>query len=448
MSYDYDLFVIGAGPGGLAASKRAAQHGAKVGIAEPADLGGCCVNRGCVPKKLMVYAADFAQLAENAVDYGWNQAKIQFDWQRFVELRDQEIQRLRQGQQEALEVAGIDLIRQRAAFIDAHTLEVGDRSITADKILIAVGGKPIKPKIAGIEHALTSKEMFELNQLPSRIAIIGGGYIGVEFSSILQGLGTQVTLIDHENSILSGFDDDVRHAVQNGLIQRGVISLRNTNVQSIERVSEGLRLQVEGDRSELLTVDVVLCATGRTPNLEGLRLEQAAIEIKDKAIAVDDDSRTSQPHIFAIGDCTHRVQLTTLARAAGRAFADREFGSQSCTIDYNLVLSAVCSRPEAAAIGLSEAQAQARYGEDQVKCYRSEFQSLFHSLTRCPQKTLIKLVVQRESDRLLGIHMVGENAAEIVQSLAITVQQKMTKAEFDQNIGIHPSTAEEFFSLT
>jgi glutathione reductase (NADPH) len=436
MSYDYDLFVIGAGPGGLAASKRAAQYGAKVGIAESSDLGGCCVNRGCVPKKLMVYAADFAQMAEAAVDYGWSQAKVQFDWQRFVASRDQELQRLRQVQRQALEAAGIDLIPQRAAFIDAHTLKVGDRSITAHKILIT-----------GIDHALTSNEMFGLKQLPSRIAIIGGGYIGVEFASILQGLGTHVTLMDHEDSILSGFDDDVRLTVQNGLIQRGITILCNTNVQSIERVSEGLRLAVEGDRSKPLTVDVVLCATGRTPNLEGLHLEKAAIAIKAKAIAVDADSRTSQTHIFAIGDCTNRVQLTTLARAAGRAFADSEFGNQPHTIDYDLVLSAVCSRPEAAAVGLSEAQAQSQYGEDQVKCYHSEFQPLFHTLTRRSQKTLMKLVVQREGDRLLGIHMVGENAAEIVQSLAITVQQGMTKAAFDQNIGIHPSTAEEFFSL-
>jgi glutathione reductase (NADPH) len=447
MSYDYDLFVIGAGPGGLAASKRAAQYGAKVGIAESSDLGGCCVNRGCIPKKLMVYAADFAQTAETAVDYGWSQAKIQFDWQRFVASRDQELQRSRQAQQQALEAAGVDLVPQPAAFIDAHTLEVGDRSITAHKILIAVGGKPIKPKITGIDHALTSNDMFELEQLPSRIAIIGGGYIGVEFASILQGLGTHVILMDQEHSILSGFDDDVRLAVQNGLIQRGITILCNTNVQSIERASEGLHLVVESDHSDSLTVDVVLCATGRTPNLEGLHLEKAAIEIKDKAIAVDTDSRTSQTHIFAIGDCTNRVQLTTLARAAGRAFADSEFGNQPRTIDYDLVLSAVCSRPEAAAVGLSEAQAQAQYGEDQVKCYRSEFQPLFHTLTRRSQKALMKLVVQREGDRLLGIHMVGENAAEIVQSLAITVQQGMTKAAFDQNIGIHPSTAEEFFSL-
>ncbi len=447
MSYDYDLFVIGAGPGGLAASKRAAQQGAKVGIAEPSDLGGCCVNRGCVPKKLMVYAADFAQLSETAVDYGWEQAKIQFDWQRFVARRDQELQRLRQGQQQALEAAGIDFIPQRAAFIDAHTLAVGDRSITADKILIAVGGKPIKPKIAGIEHALTSNEMFGLKQLPSRIAIIGGGYIGVEFASILQGLGSQVTLIDHEDSILSGFDNDVRLAVQNGLTQRGITIFYNTNVQLIERVSKGLRLVMEGDRSKSLTVDVVLCATGRTPNLEGLQLEKAAIAVKDKAIAVDVNSRTNQAHIFAIGDCTNRVQLTTLARAAGRAFADSEFGNQPHAIDYDLVLSAVCSRPEAAAIGLSETQAQKQYGEDNIRCYSREFQPLFDSLTRRSQKTLIKLVVQRETDRLLGIHMVGENAAEIVQSLAIAVQQGMTKAAFDQNIGIHPSNAEEFFSL-
>lgn len=447
MSYDYDLFVIGAGPGGLAASKRAARYGAKVGIAEPSHLGGCCINRGCVPKKLMVYAADFAQLSETMVDYGWSQVKPQFDWQGFVARRDQEILRLRQVQQQALADAGVDLIPQRAVFIDAHTLQVGDRSITADKILIAVGGKPIKPKITGIEHVLTSNEMFGLEQLPNRIAIIGGGYIGVEFASILQGLGTQVNLIDHESSILSGFDNDVRLAVQNGLIQRGITIFYDTNVQSIEPISEGLQLITEGDRSGSLMADIVLCATGRTPNLEGLQLENAAIELQEKAISVDVDSRTSQPHIFAIGDCTNRVQLTTLARAAGRAFADSEFGNQTHPIDYDLILSAVCSRPEAAAIGLSEAQAQAQHGIDGVICYSGEFESLFHSLTHRSQKTLLKLVVHRESDRLLGIHMVGENAGEIVQSLAIAVQQGMTKAEFDQNIGIHPSSAEEFFSL-
>jgi glutathione reductase (NADPH) len=447
MSYDYDLFVIGAGPGGLAASKRAARYGAKVGIAEPSHLGGCCINRGCVPKKLMVYAADFSQSFETRVEYGWSQAKSQFDWQSFVTRRDQEVLRLRQVQRQALTNAGVDLIPQRATFTDAHTLQVGDRVITADKILIAVGGKPIKPKIAGIEHALTSNEMFELERLPNRIAIIGGGYIGVEFASILQGLGTQVNLIDHENSILSGFDNDVRLAVQNGLIQRGVTIFCNANVQSIKRISDGLQVVTEGDRSESLMADVVLCATGRAPNLEGLQLEKAAIELEEKAISVDAESRTSQPHIFAIGDCTNRVQLTTLARAAGRAFADSEFGNQNHPIDYDLILSAVCSRPEAAAIGLSEAQAQARYGKEGVISYSSEFESLFHSLTHRSQKTLLKLVVQRESDRLIGIHMVGDNAAEIVQSLAIAVQQGMTKAEFDQNIGIHPSSAEEFFSL-
>jgi glutathione reductase (NADPH) len=445
MAYDYDLLVIGAGPAGLSASKQAAQYGAKVAIAEQSHLGGCCVNRGCVPKKLMVYAADFANLSNDAANYGWDKAEIRFSWQRFVTARNQELQRLRQSQERSLQAASIDLINRRASFIDAHTLDIGDRQITADKILVAVGGKPSKPQITGIELALTSDQMFDLEQLPQQVAIIGGGYIGVEFASILHGLGCQVTLLNHESCVLSGFDDDLRLAVQNGLMQRGIRNLCNTTTQSIHKTPEGLRLLLEGDCLKALEVDLVLCATGRVPNIGSLNLEQADVATHNQAIAVDSYSRTSQPNIFAVGDCTDRVQLTPVAQAEGKAFAKTVFGHQPQTVNYDYIPSAVCARPEAAAVGLSETQAQQQYG-DRIRCYQNEFQPLFHSLTDRPQKTLIKLVVS-ESDRVLGVHMVGDHAAEIVQALALSMQKGITKSEVDAAIGIHPSTAEEFFSL-
>jgi glutathione reductase (NADPH) len=428
MTYNYDLFVIGAGPAGLSASKQAAKYGASVAIAEQFDPGGCCVNRGCVPKKLMVYAADFANFSRDAADYGWSNTEIHFDWERFVATKNQELQRLRQNQQKSLQAAGITLFKSHASFIDAHTLAVGDIQITADKILIAVGGKPNRPKIAGIEHALTSDDIFDLKQLPKQIAIIGGGYIGVEFSSILQGLGCKVTLMDHESCILSGFDDDLRLAVQNGLAQRGIDILCNTTTKSIDKNSKGLCLSLEGNCTKIFEADMVLCATGRTPNIKSLNLKKAAVETSHQAIAVDANSRTNQPNIFAVGDCTNRVQLTTVVRAEGKAFAVSEFGHQPQTMDYDYIPSAVCSRPEAAAVGMSETKARQKYG-DRIRCYQTEFQPLFHSLTSRNQKTMMKLVIEEDSNRVLGIHMVGDKAAEIVQALAASMQKGITKAE-------------------
>lgn len=446
MSYDYDLFVIGAGPGGLAAAKRSAQYGATVAIAEQAQAGGGCVNRGCIPKKLMVYAAAFARLNQDATAYGWSGGERQFDWQRFVSARNQEIERLQQVQVQALAEAGVEFIHDRAHFVDAHTLAVGKRTITADKILLAVGGKPIKPEIQGIEHALTSDDMFDLKALPSKIAILGGGYIGVEFASILRGFGCEVTLMNHETCILSGFDADLAAAVHRGLVDRGIQILCNTTMSAIAPVSEGFCLSLEGDRADTLTADMVLAATGRAPLLDGLNLDKAEVKADKKAIAVDDASRTSQSHIFAIGDCTNRVQLTPVARAEGKAFADTTFGKHSQTVNYDYVPSAVCSYPEAAAVGITEAKAREQYS-DAVRCYQTELQPLFYSLTDRSPKSLIKLVVDGCNDCVLGVHMVGDHAAEIVQSLAVSLQMGVTKQALDQAIGIHPSSAEELFSI-
>jgi glutathione reductase (NADPH) len=453
MTYDFDLFIIGAGPAGLAAAKQAVHYGVKVAIAEQSDVGGCCVNRGCVPKKLMVYAADYAAAMRDAAEYGWEKCSGHFHWQQFRARRHQELQRLRQVQQQALQKAGVQLLNGQAQFADAHTLEVEGRKYTAARILLAVGGKPIKPKISGIEHAITSDDLLDIEQLPERIAIIGGGYIGVEFASILRGWGSDVTVMNREECILEGFDQDLQAAVREGLIQRGIQSLCSTTTDEITQTPEGLCLHLTGNCSPKLLVDVVLCATGRAPNLKALGLEKTGIEFDKKAIAVDQQSRTTQPHIYAVGDCTNRMQLTPVARAEGKAAVDAMFGQSSGNkasgsngLDYTLVPSAVLSRPEAAGVGLTESKAREQYG-DAIECHLKEFVPLRYSLTNQKQQALIKLVVDQKSDRVLGIHMVGEDAGEIVQAGAIALQKGVTLEQLVQTIGIHPSTAEELFSL-
>lgn len=446
MTYDYDLLVVGAGSGGIAAAKQAAKYNAKVAIVESQNLGGVCVNQGCISKKLMVYAADFADLADDAADYGWQIRVEEFDWQRFKSVRDQEVERLRQVQEKGLDQAGVDILRSHAAFINPHTLEIGDRKVTADKILLAVGGKPLKPELPGIEHTITSREIFNLSAIPQRLAIIGSGYIGVEFASIFCSLGVEVILMDKDDSILKGFDDDLRNHVRSGLVKRGIQSFGNTTAERIEKTAEGVQLTLAGDHTDSITADVVLCAVGRVPNLEGLNLENAGVEVEGKAIAVDEYSRTSQPHIFAVGDCTNRLPLTPVARAEGRAFADTAFGNRSHQLDYTHVPSAVFARPEAATVGLSEAQAQQQHGAEHIRCYRAEFYSLYRSVNRCSDKSLIKLVIHQASKQVLGVHLVCEHAAEIIQGIAAVVKKGITKQELDDMIGVHPTSAEEFFT--
>ncbi|KAM3097500.1 glutathione-disulfide reductase [Phormidesmis sp. 146-35] len=441
--YDYDLFVIGAGPGGLSAAKRAAKYGANVAIAEANHLGGTCANLGCIPKKLMVYAADFADWFEASKGYGWQGEPPLFDWQRFVTARNQELDRLRQSHQNSLHKANVNLFQGRAKLLDLHTIEVADQKVTANKILIATGGKPIKPDIPGIEHALTSDQMFNLKQLPKRVAMLGAGYIGVEFASVLRGFGSEVFLMNKEDCILHGFDQSVSQAVREGLLKRGIHNFCNTTIDKIIPVNEGLTLTLSN--GETIVVDTVLCAIGRSANLENLGLEQLDVEMDQKAIAVDVHSRTSQSHIFAVGDCTNRKQLTPVARSEGRAFADTQFGDYSWTVDYASVPSAVCARPEAASIGLTESQAQEKLGK--IRCYQTEFKPLFHSLSGQDVKMLIKLVTDEETDQVIGLHIVGDNAAEIIQGFVLAMQQGITKQDFDRTIGIHPSSAEELFTI-
>lgn len=446
MTFDYDLFVIGAGSGGTAAARRAAAHGARVAVAEQEALGGTCANRGCIPKKLIVYAGDFALQEQVAHSYGWSECQRQLDWSRLITTIHKHVESLNQSYLDKFQKAGIELIRGHATFVDAHTVEVNGRKVTADKILIAVGGQPIKPDIPGMEHAITSREMFHLPQLPKRLAIVGGGYIGVEFSSMMNALGVQVTLMDTDELILSGFDDDIRSAVQEGLSKRGIRFLGNTTAKEIKQELDGLQLSLSGESQETITADTILVATGRSPNTKSLNLEKAGVEVGEKGeIKVDEYSSTTQDNIFAVGDCTNRVQLTPVARAEGRAFADTAFGDKSKKVDYEYFTSAVFARPEAATVGMTEAKAREKFGD--VQCHRTEFEPLLHSITQQDEQVIIKLVVDGNTEQVLGAHMVGEHAAEIIQSLAVAIRKGVTKQDLDATIGTHPTTGEEFLTL-
>ncbi len=459
MTYDYDLFVIGGGSGGLGASKRAASYGAKVAIAEEYLVGGTCAIRGCIPKKLMVYGSHFPQLFHDAAGYGWSVGETKLDWEYFITSIDKEVRRLAQLHTGFLERAGVELIQSRATFVDPHTLEVDGRKVTAEKILIAVGGRPVKPDLPGMEYAITSNEMFHLKEQPKHIAIIGAGYIGVEFASIMRGLGCEVTQIVRGDQILRGFDQDIRNGIKDGMTHHGIRIIENTVLKEVERVPEGLKLNLSGESQETVTADVFLAATGRAPNVEGLGLENVGVEVVQQAslegpgystasaIAVNEYSQTSQPHIFAVGDVTDRINLTPVAIGEGRAFADTEFGNIRRVFNHENVPSAVFSTPEAATVGMTEADARKKLGQDGVKIYRARFRPLFHSLTGADEKTLVKLVVDANTDKVLGAHMVGESAAEVIQGVAIAVNMGATKKDFDATIGIHPSTAEEFVTL-
>lgn len=457
MTYDYDLFVIGAGSGGLAASKRAASYGAKVAIAENDLVGGTCVIRGCVPKKLMVYGSHFPALFHNAAGYGWKVGEAQLDWQHFITTIDKEVRRLSQLHINFLEKAGVELIPGRATLIDPHTVEVDGRKVTADKILIAVGGRPIKPDLPGMEYGITSNEIFHLKEQPKHIVILGAGYIGTEFACIMRGLGSQVTQITRGDKILRGFDEDIPTEIEEGMTNHGIRLIKNNVVKTVERVPEGFKLTLSGEEQQPVIADVFLVATGRTPNVDGLGLENAGVDVVDSsiegpgysttnAIAVNEYSQTSQSNIFAVGDVTDRINLTPVAIGEGRAFADSEFGNNRREFSHETVPTAIFSTPEAATVGWTEAEAREKLG-DAVKIFRTRFRPMYHSLTGKQEKTMMKLVVDSNTDKVLGAHMVGDNAAEIIQGVAIAVKMGATKKDFDATVGIHPSAAEEFVTM-
>lgn len=441
----YDLVVIGGGSGGVRAARIAAGHGAKVAICEEYRYGGTCVIRGCVPKKMMVYAAHYHEDFIDSQSYGWNTKTEGFDWPTLIRNKDTEIDRLNGIYENLLGNAGVEILHGRGRIIDANTVAVGEQTLTTDKILIATGGTPFMPAIDGIEHAITSNEVFHLEQQPKSAIVVGGGYIAVEFAGIFNGLGTKTSLIYRGPQILRGFDNDVRNHLAKEIIKKGIDLQTNNNVKAIDLAEGGQKKVTLTDGSEHL-VDCVLFATGRTPNIEGLGLENADIKLGDKGqIAVDQHSKTNIDSVYAVGDVTDRIALTPVATMEGHAFADSLFGNTPRLADHTNVPSAVFSQPPVASVGLSEEQAREQVAS--VDTYSSEFRTLKHSITPNTERTFMKLIVDAQSDRVMGAHMVGPDSAEIMQGIAIAIKAGATKAHFDATVGIHPSSAEEFCTM-
>ncbi len=448
MAYDFDLFVIGGGSGGIATARRAASYGAKVAVAESDRLGGTCVNKGCVPKKLMVYASRFPKYASESEGYGWTVKPADFDWNTMITDVNNEVKRLNAIYQRMVDNAEVKIFPVHAKLLDPHTLEVGDEKVTAERILIAVGGKPVKPDIPGIEHAITSDGMFEMKTQPKHMVILGGGYIGCEFASVMNLLGTKVTQVIRKEQILNGFDKDVRNELHEAMVKQGINLLTNAEIVKIEKTAEGVTVTINDGEEKIIVADAVsLSATGRRPKLENLGLENTAVETHRGAIAADKYSQTAESSIYAIGDCTDRVNLTPVAINEGRALADTIYGNKSRVMTYDNIPSAVFTTPESASVGVTEDEAIAEYGEDNIHVFRSRFRSMYYTLPNKDEKTLMKLIVHTESDKVLGAHMVGDYAAEIIQGVAIALKMGATKADFDNTVGIHPSSAEEFVTM-
>jgi glutathione reductase (NADPH) len=441
---EYDLFVIGGGSGGVRAARMAAQRGAAVALAEAGALGGTCVNLGCIPKKLYSYAAHYGEAFEESHGFGWSGPAPSFDWDTLRRNRAIEIMRLNGVYEKLLIGAGVQLLRGRARLADAHTVEVAGERLRARHVLVATGGMPHRPEFAGQELAVTSNEMFDLEPFPQRLLVIGGGYIACEFASIFSGLGSRVTQLYRGAQVLRGFDDDVRSFVAAEMAKKGVDLRLNGQVASLQRDAGGLRATLADGSA--LEVDAVLAATGRWPNAAGLGLESAGVRLSEHgAIAVDENFRSSVPHIFAVGDVIGRVQLTPVALAEAMAVVERLFGSGRRAMDYENIPTAVFTHPNIGTVGLTEAQARQRHGK--LRIYRSEFRPLKHTVSGSSERTLMKLVVDDGTDRVLGVHMVGADAGEIVQGFAVALKAGATKAVFDATIGIHPTAAEEFVTM-
>jgi len=443
--YDFDLFTIGAGSGGVAASRRAGSYGARVAICEESRVGGTCVIRGCVPKKLLVYGAQFADAFADAAGFGWTVGETSFEWAKLIAAKDRELDRLEGIYRKLLADSRVALFEERGRIVAPHTVEVGGERYTAKHILISTGGHPIVPDIPGIKHAITSNEALDLPTLPERIVIVGGGYIACEFAGIFNSLGAEVDLVIRRDKILAGFDDDIRTALMIEMEARGIRIHRNTVVNRIDGFGDDLEV-VFGDGARR-GVDRVMFATGRRPNTRGLGLDAVGIACDGAgAVPVDEWSRTAVPGIYAIGDVTNRINLTPVAIAEGRALVETLFNDNPISMNRDGVPSAVFSQPPIGTVGLSESEARRLHG-GAVDVYRARFRPMKNTLSGRDEKTMMKLVVDRATDRVLGCHMVGPDAPEITQGLAIALKCGATKKQFDQTVGIHPSAAEEFVTM-
>jgi len=444
--YDVDLFVIGGGSGGVRASRVAAQHGARVMLAEEYRVGGTCVIRGCVPKKLLVYASRFRAEFEDAAGFGWTLPHATFDWPTLIANKDKEIARLEAAYTATLEKAGVAIVKRRAVLADAHTVQLADgQRVRAAYVLIATGGAPsYGDPIPGIEHAISSNEAFHLPRMPTHVVVQGGGYIAVEFAGIFAGLGAHVTLVYRGENILRGFDDDVRQHLRMDMEKHGIRVLTGCKVAAIERT--GARFSAHLSSGNQLTADCVMFATGRRANVAKMGLEEAGVAIaKNGGLAVDEYSRTSVGNIYGIGDVTNRVNLTPVAIREGAAFADTVFGGKATAVDHTNVPTAVFSDPEVGAVGLTETQARSRLARTDV--YKAMFKPLKATLSGRDTTVLLKLVVDGVTDRVVGCHVVGEGAAEMVQVAAIAVRTGASKADFDATMALHPTTAEELVTM-
>lgn len=443
-NYDYDLFVIGVGSGGTRAARMIASTGARVAAAEQQFLGGTCVNVGCVPKKLMVFASHFSEDFEDAEGFGWDVKPDRFNWDRLIANKNTEISRLNDVYRRLLDNAGVKLYEAPAKILDRHTILVGNETVTTDRIIVATGGWPTMPEIPGIEHAISSNEVFFLPELPKRFVVVGGGFIAVEFAGIMNGLGSQVTQIYRSEKILRGFDEDVRDVLSTEIVRKGVDLRTRTNITAIEKQGESLIATLTDGST--LEADCIMFAIGRHPRTEGIGLEEIGVALAPNgSIKVDEYSRTNLDNVWAIGDVTDRIALTPVAIQEAMALYRTEYLDDPTPCDHADVPSAVFSQPPVGSVGLTEDQARELH--DTIDIYRSTFTPMKLSLTGREEKTMMKIIVDRVSQKVVGVHMVGPDAGEIIQGIAIAVKMGATKRDFDRTVGIHPTAAEEFVTM-
>lgn len=446
VEFDYDYFVIGAGSGGVRSARIAAAHGAKVGVAEESALGGTCVNLGCVPKKLLSYAAHYGHDFEDAAGFGWDVEKPKHDWSRLISNKNAEIERLNGIYRRILSNNNVDILNGHAVLEGKHEVRIGDRLVTAENILIATGGKPFIPDVKGArKYGISSNEAFYLDALPDHVIMNGGGYIAVEFASIFAALGAEVTLIYRGDMILRGFDDDLRESLKDELVKNGIDVRLNTEISGVEK--EGKTLKIELNNGDNLEGDCLFFATGRVPLSDEIGLDKVGVKINEKgAIIVDGEDCTNIDNIYAVGDVTDKINLTPVAIAQGHALADRLYGGLSERYaDLDNVAAAVFSIPPIGTVGLTEVEAKEKYGE--IEIFKSSFKPMKHTLSGRDEKTMMKLIIDVKTDRVIGAHMMGADAPEIIQGIAIAIKAGATKADFDNTVGIHPTAAEEFVTM-